>query len=359
MQIPDDWQRAADEIVASPQRRRVIMVVGAPDVGKSSFCAYLASRLQETGLRTAVVDADIGQASIGPPTVIGAGFVTAPIGGLSQIGLAAGYFVGSITPTRHLLPCVVGTRKMTERMLALQAVAVVVDTTGLVLGDLGRELKQREFELLTPTHTVVIQNRSEIAHLARQWQPVRWTTVFELEAPAAARPRSREERRQYRMERFREHFQNARELTVSLDEVVLSTTWLKQGQRLSEQECAWLADPLGSEVVHGERLGDRAVLITAEAPYRSGIAFVRQMLGTDIVSVVPAGRFGHLLVGLLDDGDEWLSLGLIRYVDFRGQQLRLLAPPLRSRRLCKVVFGSLRVRPDGSEIGWADLDTFS
>lgn len=356
MQIPDDWQQAADEIITSPQRRRVIMVVGAPDVGKSSFCAYVASRLQETGARTGVVDADIGQASIGPPTVIGAGFVTQPIGDLSQVGLAAGYFVGSITPTHHLLPCVVGTRKMTERLLALQAVAVVVDTTGLVLGDMGRELKQREFELLAPTHTVVIQKGQEIAHLVKQWRPVRWTRVFELRAAVAARQRSREERRQYRMERFREHFQEARELTVSLDDVVLSNTWLYQGQRLSE-ECTWLADLLGCPVLHGERLGDRVLLVTAELPYRSDLAFARQMLGTESVSILPAGRFSHLLVGLLDDGDEWLSLGLIRYVDFDGQQLRLLAPPLPRRRLSKVVFGSLRVRPDGSEIGWADLDT--
>jgi len=357
MQIPDDWQQAADEIVASSRRRRVIMVVGAPDVGKSSFCAYLASRLQEAGLRTGVVDADIGQASIGPPTVIGAGLVTQPIADLSQIGLAAGYFVGSITPTHHLLPCVVGTRKMTERMLALQAVAVIVDTTGLALGDMGRELKQREFELLTPTHTVVIQKGNEIAHLVNQWRPVRWTRVFELRAAPAARQRSREERRQYRMERFRRHFQDARDLTVSLDDVVLSNTWLCQGQRLSAEECAWLPDLLGSQVVYGERLGDRVSLVTAEPPHRSDLAFVRQMLGTEIVSILPVGRFGHLLVGLLDDGDEWLSLGLIRYVDFGGQQLRLLSLPLHSRRLCKVVFGSLKVRPDGSEIGWADLDT--
>jgi polynucleotide 5'-hydroxyl-kinase GRC3/NOL9 len=67
MQIPDDWQHAADQIVASSHRRRVVMVVGASDVGKSSFCAYLASQLQGAGQRTAVVDADIGQASIGRP----------------------------------------------------------------------------------------------------------------------------------------------------------------------------------------------------------------------------------------------------------------------------------------------------
>jgi len=358
MQIPDDWHRAADEIVASPRRRRVIMVVGASDVGKSSFCAYLASRLLEAGLRTAVVDADIGQSSIGPPTVIGAGFVTRPVDDLAQIGLAAGYFVGSITPVRHLLPCVVGTRKMMERMLALQAAAVVVDTTGLVLGDIGRELKQREFELLTPTHTVVIQKEKEIAHLAKQWQPIRWTTVFELKAPPAARQRSREERRQYRMKRFREHFQDARELAVSLDRVVLSGTWLGQGERLSEEECALLAELLGSEVMHGERVGDRVLVVTAEPPRRSGIFSVREVLGTEIVSVVPAGRFGHLLVGLLDDCEEWLSLALIRYVDFRRRRLRLLAPPLGSRRVCKVVFGSLKVQADGSEIGWADLDEF-
>jgi len=356
MQIPDDWRHAADEIVASPRRRRVIMVVGATDVGKSSFCAYLASRLQETRLRTAVVDADIGQSSIGPPTVIGAGFVTHPIDDLAQIGLVAGYFVGSITPARHLLPCVVGTRKMMERMLALQAVAVIVDTTGLVLGDIGRELKQREFELLSPTHTVVIQKGTEISHLAKQWRPIRWTTVFELRAAPEARQRSREERRQYRMERFREHFREARELTVSLEQAVLSGTWLGQGERLSEEQCALLSEPLGSEVVHGERLGDRALLITAEPPYRSGILLAREILGMEIVSVVPAGRFSHLLVGLLDDCEEWLSLGIIRYVDFRRLRLRLLAPPLHSRRVCKVVFGSLKVRPDGSEVGWADLD---
>jgi len=183
---------------------------------------------------------------------------------------------------------------MMGRMLGLQAEAVVVDTTGLVLGDTGRELKEREFELLTPTHTVVIQKGTEIAHLAKQWQPVRWTTVFELKAAAAARLRTREERRRYRRERFREYFQDARELTVSLGQVVLSGTWLGQGERLAEEEIDWLAEPLGSEVLYGERLGNRALLITADPPHRSGIFFARQALEVGMVSVLPAGRFGHL-----------------------------------------------------------------
>ena len=68
IQVPNEWQDHIDDVKASPG---TVVVVGAIDVGKTTFCALLASQGVEAGIPTAVVDADMGQSEIGPPTTIG------------------------------------------------------------------------------------------------------------------------------------------------------------------------------------------------------------------------------------------------------------------------------------------------
>ena len=65
---PDPGARPVLEAV---RRARVTMVVGASDTGKTTLTAYLAGALAARGETVAVVDADVGQSEIGPPTTVG------------------------------------------------------------------------------------------------------------------------------------------------------------------------------------------------------------------------------------------------------------------------------------------------
>ena len=55
--------------LSNPQQ--VVLVIGATDVGKSTFCRFLVDSAVDRGLKTVFVDTDVGQSQIGPPTTIG------------------------------------------------------------------------------------------------------------------------------------------------------------------------------------------------------------------------------------------------------------------------------------------------
>ena len=81
---------------------RVTIVIGASDAGKSTLVAALASALVSRGARVAVVDGDVGQSEIGPPTTVGLGHVTGPVTRVSEAASLALQFVGVSSPARDL-----------------------------------------------------------------------------------------------------------------------------------------------------------------------------------------------------------------------------------------------------------------
>src|SRR3989442_7161458 len=68
---------ALDRALEAAARARVTLILGTSDTGKTSLTARLAGALAARGERVAVVDADVGQSEIGPPTTVGLGHVPA------------------------------------------------------------------------------------------------------------------------------------------------------------------------------------------------------------------------------------------------------------------------------------------
>lgn len=139
LEVPADWGRAAD-LVARGEVRRVL-VVGPPDVGKSSLCrVILAGAAPRRAV--ALLDGDVGQKIIGPPACVTLGR-SSPGQGLALCALA---FVGTTEP-------VCGWRRVIEGLHRLTAQAgpevVVVNTGGLLSGP-GDWLKKAKIEVLVP-----------------------------------------------------------------------------------------------------------------------------------------------------------------------------------------------------------------
>jgi polynucleotide 5'-hydroxyl-kinase GRC3/NOL9 len=78
-----------------------IMIVGPTDSGKSSLSTYIMNQAIRTGLRPAVIDADIGQGDLAPPGVIGCGIVEKQILDLKEVSAKYFAFVGDINPTGY------------------------------------------------------------------------------------------------------------------------------------------------------------------------------------------------------------------------------------------------------------------
>jgi hypothetical protein len=96
---------------------------------------------------------------------------------------------------------------------------VVVDTTGLVTGATGFELKFHKIELLHPQHIVAIQRAGEVEHILTAVQARRGIKIHRLSPLREVSIRSPEIRQAYRQQRFQEYFQGCACQRISLDAV--------------------------------------------------------------------------------------------------------------------------------------------
>ncbi len=216
LQVPERWRR----LDVAPLQG-TLLVIGAPDSGKSTFARYLFRRLAEVHGRVAFLDGDVGQATLGPPTtmtlVVGEGETTFP-----PAGLRRRVFVGNISPRGHMLPLVVGASRLQREAIAQGAKAVVVDTTGLVAPDRGGvALKEALIALLEPTVVFALARQRELEPILFPLRRSRRVRVIEMPVAPAVRRRPLPVRQAHRITRFRDYFAQARDLAVRWDRLAL------------------------------------------------------------------------------------------------------------------------------------------
>ncbi len=356
MVITSEWRKAIEMVAETERRPLVAMVVGAVDTGKTTFCTFLARTLFERGLKVAAVDADLGQSDIGLPTTIGMGFLNKPIERLSEVPCLTAYFVGSISPIGFLLPTLTGTKLMVEKALALGAEAVVVDTDGLVHGGAGIALKQHTFELLRPTHVILLQRANEPSIFQRQWEGVVWTEVIPVPVPSSVSEKTREQRRMFREQKFREWVSSCGEILLPISQIRFRNASLGQGIILPLEALHRLSELMGVKVLHAERKGENVLIFVEAPPLLTDFSPIRQFFGgAPYIRWTMPSRYEHVIVGLLDSNDELLSVGLTFRLDFNEGILSVLTQPVQPKRVRTVVFGALRLALDGSELGTLSL----
>jgi polynucleotide 5'-hydroxyl-kinase GRC3/NOL9 len=75
--MPGDWIEIANIILKS---RGVVLVLGATDTGKSICTLLFANFWVKHGRKVGIVDVDMGQSDLGPPTTIGMALINKPAG---------------------------------------------------------------------------------------------------------------------------------------------------------------------------------------------------------------------------------------------------------------------------------------
>ncbi|MPZ70260.1 MAG: hypothetical protein GEU71_12140 [Actinobacteria bacterium] len=203
--MKSDLDRTIDRLIENPG---VVFLMGALDTGKTSFGLALAQRAVAAGVRTAIVDADVVQSTIGPPTTTGMR-VCDPSTDFSPEGLrvADGLgFVGSLVPKGHLLPLIVSSMKLVNEARAKGCRLIVVDSSSLVSGIYGQTLKYFKLDLVSPDFVVAFERGGELEPLVGLAQRFTRAEVIELEVHAEVRSRSVDERMQEREEAFAAYF---------------------------------------------------------------------------------------------------------------------------------------------------------
>lgn len=266
--IPAPWRTAAEQILKRQWHR--ILVLGATDRGKSTYCAFLGQSLSAAGFRVAFVDADVGQKDVGPPATISLAYLDEALE-LSQAPLAALYFVGAVSPIGHLLPVVVGTKRMVE---AAQAPFVIIDTSGLVTGS-GRVLKTFQIDSLRPQVIVALEKEQELGPIVRA---CRNYNVIRLRSSPQTKAKPIDIRRAARAQAFRTYFEGAREHRLRLRQLVVQRGFVSV--RLAHHLLCGLADS------QGEGLG---LAIVRQVNFRRGTVSLLTPVARQAIRILQLG----------------------------------------------------------------------
>ena len=400
LEVLPAWERAAGHFLA---RGGVVMVLGAPDTGKSTLCRYLVYRAYAAGQRVALVDLDVGQSHLGPPTTLGLGLYPPRRPGDDGLFPEGLYFIGQTSPVGAILEVTVGCRVLADLALSQGVSRVVVNTSGFVQGLGALRLKRSQAELLQPALILGLQRDRELEPLLRglggdrrkekagevskegrgpsppiptippQGRGSEVSTSFDnnsdsllpyageedkiisgwplmrLAVSGRAARRAPAERRRYREERFRRYFHRARPLKLPWRSLVWEGLPWGRGVPLAPGELRQLHRALGVVPLYGEAQGRRLVLLLAAAP--------REHLGPspapwDQVHWLSWPSLHFKLVGLLDGRRRTLSLGLILPEAWDPAALALWTPLAEpaSAGVHFVKVGKLHVSPQGQEL---------
>ncbi len=150
-----------EAIARDVSRAKVAMMMGSVDTGKTTLALQAARLALGAGRVVAIVDADVGNTTVGPPACVGLKVLRS----VDEIEDVADpdrlHFVGTITPARLVLQQVVATAAMVDHAREL-ADLVIIDTTAVVSGVAGETLKYHKAELCRPDKVVALQRGGEM-----------------------------------------------------------------------------------------------------------------------------------------------------------------------------------------------------
>jgi len=213
IEIPPEWEKLPFDKMSG-----MVMVVGAPDVGKTTLAKYLFWRLNQDFEHVAFLDGDPGQSTLGPPTTFTLS-VSDKIGGrFPPANRLRRIFIGSVSPRGHMLRVIVGAARLTQVAVENDVRAIIYDTSGFIDSLRGgHALKQAKIDLLHPAYLVAIQKEDELERFVSPLRMSQRVRVIVMKPSLAVRKRNLSARQIYRSEHFRQYFANARRLEMNWD----------------------------------------------------------------------------------------------------------------------------------------------
>lgn len=218
MEIPKTWQKVCDEILTSPGK---VLILGRGNVGKTLFTTYLANQGYKAKLRTGVLDMDIGQSNIGPPTTMGIGILEKKIEKLYEVTPKEIYFVGDTSPSHPVVQknIFLGLRKLISKnfdldLFIIESISYLRDKNFMSL------LLSLEMELILPKYIVIIikpidvPNNQNNEEYFEEKERENGGKIFTLSAPQGIKAKSPNKRKKFRVESWLRYFKNGKRYLI-------------------------------------------------------------------------------------------------------------------------------------------------
>jgi len=284
--IPHSWRVAAD--ILTGMEKGKVMVIGATDVGKSTLCTYLLNTLLGRQSNLRIVDADIGQADIGPPTTISAACPRVAILSLVDLKPEHTIFIGHTTPSPNDSKLKEGVSRLAR---ANPDSLTIIDTDGWIFDPLAILYKIDLIGVINPDLVIALAGGDELQPILAGSR----STSLSVDIAKDALARSRGDRRKIRHANYRRFLEGGKTWTICSRDVEIVA-------------------PNDSLIIHAQRKRE----------------------------------FENLGVGLLDREGYMLQLGILMNIE--NESVRVYSRSVDNVR--RLDIGQVRLSTSGIELGY-------
>ncbi|UCF59086.1 MAG: hypothetical protein JSV15_01300 [Candidatus Bathyarchaeota archaeon] len=344
--IPSSWKKALNEITLC-RKPLAIMVIGGVDSGKTSFCTYLINQALEKRWKAAVIDADLGQSDVGPPSTIGFSHVKTPIRDLFEINAENAYFVGLTSPSRAINRVVEGLVTLKDKALDADVDFLVMNTDGWVADEGAARYKVLLTEKATPNIVVGIQGDNELAPILTA---LKKTKALAIDSPPVIQKRNREKRKILRELSYKKYLKKAKVQAFLMNWIRVERVPLGIGVSPTAEHMKQIEECLGISPIYCEETPTDIFIVLRKTQWvdEEQVRKIEESLGRKAI-VITEGNEEGLLVALQDEKGSFLGIGVLLEVDYGRRVMKVYTPV--SENVSTICVGQIKLDKNGREIG--------
>lgn len=284
--IPASWKRAAAALKEMQEGK--VIILGPTDVGKSTLCVYLVNKLLNDLQNLRVIDADIGQTDLGPPTTIARAAALQPIASLPELAPDARLFIGHTSPSYVQRKLIRGIQKLSSKC---EGALTIINTDGWIA---ERDAILYKIDLITNVNPELVLGLEYADELQPILASVRAHSM-KIDAAKNALERSRGDRRDIRVSSYRRFLEGALTRSINL----------------------------------------RGIQISVPGHFPS-------------VTALNSRKLRNLIIGLLDEDGYLMQIGIL--TDIERDAVRIYSRP--AEEISTIEVGYVKLSTSGREIGF-------
>jgi len=347
--IPPSWKDTAEEIIS--KKLMTAVVIGAVDSGKTSFCTYLVNKALEKGRNVGIVDADLGQADVGPPGTIGFSHVTGPVKDLFDMKAEDACFVGVTSPSRAVAEILNGVTALKDKALGTGVGFLVINTDGWINGEDATQFKAQMVERLSPDAVVGIQQETELEPILNTLRNVK---IFRVDSPSLVKRRPQERRKVLRELSYKKYLKGAKVQSFPLNWVRVEGAPFGAWRPPSPGQMEKVAEILGAAPLYCNETPTALFLVLGRDQEVSERQ-IRDLEGSfgKRVEPIKRGEEEGLLVALRDAQGRFLGIGVLSSLDYERGVIKVYTPV--EEKVSTICVGQMKLDKQGTEIGLSPI----
>lgn len=350
--IPKSWENAVNTILEEETTEpTTVMIIGGVDSGKTSFCVYLTNKTLKKKQRVTVIDADLGQADLGPPSTISSCRMTKSIRDPFEVNAESIFFIGATSPSSAVSKVIDGIADMKARALKREVAIIIINTDGWIEGEDAIVYKVALTKQIKPNIVVGIQEQNELTFLLGALTE---TQTLIIESSSAVRKRDREERKLLRELGYKKYLKKVTIQSFPLSWIRISGVPFGTGMPPNRNRMNRIVEQLGATPVYCEETPN-SVFIALGKEQWADEEVAKSLEGTlnKKVIIVWEGDEEGLLVALLGRDENFLGLGILQEIDYEHQVLKVYTSV--KKKVSSLQVGQIKLDRTGKELGQSEV----